>query len=73
MFASLGVNWAGTLLGCVGVIMIPIPIVFLRYGAKIRQRSKLAPTFSPKAEDTESDGPETANGLRDGEVGEKAV
>jgi DHA1 family multidrug resistance protein-like MFS transporter len=45
MFRALGVNWAGTLLGCVAVVLIPIPIVFYRYGAKIRGRSAFAPTF----------------------------
>ena len=44
MFAALGVNWAGTLLGCVAVVLIPIPVVFIIYGAKIRERSAFAPT-----------------------------
>jgi len=44
MFAALGVNWAGTLLGCVAVVLIPIPVVFVIYGAKIRERSAFAPT-----------------------------
>ncbi|TAQ84589.1 hypothetical protein B7494_g7091 [Chlorociboria aeruginascens] len=49
MFAALGVNWAGTLLGCVAVLLIPIPIAFYYYGAKIRERSAFAPTrpFAP--------------------------
>ena len=44
MFNALGVNWAGTLLGCVALILVPIPVVFWRYGAKIRTKSKFAPT-----------------------------
>lgn len=44
MFASLGVNWAGTLLGCVAVVLIPIPVVFIIYGARIREKSAFAPT-----------------------------
>lgn len=44
MFNALGVNWASTLLGCVALILVPIPVVFWRYGAKIRTRSKFAPT-----------------------------
>lgn len=44
MFDALGVNWAGTLLGCVALILVPIPVVFWRYGAKIRARSSFAPT-----------------------------
>ena len=47
MFDALGVNWAGTLLGCVALVLAPIPFVFWRYGAKIRQRSKFAPTSKP--------------------------
>lgn len=47
MFNALGVNWAGTLLGCVALILVPIPVVFWKYGAKIRQRSKFAPTAKP--------------------------
>jgi hypothetical protein len=26
MFANLGIQWAGTLLGCIAAVMIPIPI-----------------------------------------------
>ena len=44
MFDALGVNWAGTLLGCVALVLVPIPVVFWRYGAKIRTRSKFAPS-----------------------------
>ena len=47
MFKALGVNWAGTLLGCVALILVPIPVVFWKFGAKIRQRSKFAPTAKP--------------------------
>ena len=43
MFKALGVNWAGTLLGCVGLVLVPIPIFFYKYGARIRQKSKFAP------------------------------
>ncbi|OAX80988.1 hypothetical protein ACJ72_04676 [Emergomyces africanus] len=42
MFASLGVNWSGTLLGCVAVVLAPIPVIFYIYGAKIRARSKFS-------------------------------
>jgi DHA1 family multidrug resistance protein-like MFS transporter len=58
MFDALGVNWAGTLLGCVAALLVPIPIIFYKYGAKIRQRSKFAPTFPMKAPErgSESEG-----------------
>lgn len=44
MFNALGVNWAGTLLGCVAVVLVPIPVIFYMYGEKIRQKSSFAPT-----------------------------
>jgi len=47
MFSSLGVNWAGTLLGCVAVVLVPIPVIFLKYGQKIRAKSNFAPSFPP--------------------------
>ncbi|KAL4949270.1 bicyclomycin resistance protein [Aspergillus filifer] len=43
MFANLGVQWAGTLLGCMALIMVPIPFAFRRYGPLLRKNSKLAP------------------------------
>lgn len=45
MFDALKVNWAGTLLACVAVVLVPIPIAFLKYGARIRERSSFAPTI----------------------------
>lgn len=44
MFNGMGVNWASTLLGCVAFLLVPIPIMFKKYGARIRARSKFAPT-----------------------------
>ncbi|OJJ33657.1 hypothetical protein ASPWEDRAFT_41504 [Aspergillus wentii DTO 134E9] len=44
MFNNLGVQWAGTLLGCIAVVMIPIPIAFRFFGPRIRKKSRLAPT-----------------------------
>ena len=41
MYHALGAHWAGTLLGLLELICIPIPFVFYRYGAKIRQKSAL--------------------------------
>lgn len=49
MFNNLGIQWAGTLLGCVAVLMIPIPVLFLRYGARLRKMSKLAPNVEKQA------------------------
>ena len=41
MYRTLGPNWAGTLLGLLEVMIVPIPFIFYRYGAKIRKRSAL--------------------------------
>ncbi|RYP87391.1 hypothetical protein DL770_004803 [Monosporascus sp. CRB-9-2] len=39
MYAALTPQWAGTLLGLLEVIMIPIPVVFHLYGERIRAKS----------------------------------
>ncbi|KAI0838451.1 putative bicyclomycin resistance protein [Hypoxylon sp. FL0890] len=41
MFENMGVQWAGTLLGCLAVIMIPVPYTFRIYGPWLRRKSKL--------------------------------
>lgn len=41
LYAGIGPNWSGTLLGLLEVIIIPIPIVFYKYGYKIREKSAL--------------------------------
>jgi hypothetical protein len=41
MYRALGPNWAGTLLGILEVLIIPIPFLFYRYGHRIRQKSAL--------------------------------
>lgn len=47
MFDGMGIQWASTLLGCVAVVLIPIPVIFYIYGARIRARSRLAPMPHP--------------------------
>ncbi|KAE8372014.1 major facilitator superfamily domain-containing protein, partial [Aspergillus bertholletiae] len=42
MYGTMGVNWAGTMLALVEVLLTVIPFVFYRYGAAIRQRSQMA-------------------------------
>ena len=41
LYRALGPNWAGTLLGLLEVLIVPIPFVFYKYGARIRERSSL--------------------------------
>jgi DHA1 family multidrug resistance protein-like MFS transporter len=54
-FKALGVNWTGTLLGCVAVVLMPIPLLFYLYGSRIRQKSKFAAEYTTvaKAHDDE--------------------
>jgi DHA1 family multidrug resistance protein-like MFS transporter len=61
MFTGMGIQWAATLLGCVAVVLAPIPFLFYVYGHKIRQRSAYAPTFNtaPAPEEEEASGETT--------------
>ncbi|KAL1982034.1 hypothetical protein VTN96DRAFT_1804 [Rasamsonia emersonii] len=45
MYHKLGVNWASSLLGFLTAAMVPIPILFFFYGAKIRAMSRYKPKF----------------------------
>ncbi|KAF9894782.1 hypothetical protein FE257_004403 [Aspergillus nanangensis] len=42
MMENLGVQWAGTMLGCIAAVMIPIPVVFMIFGPWLRGKSELA-------------------------------
>ena len=46
MIEGMGVQWAGTLLGCVAIALVPLPVLFYLKGAKIREKSTFAPTFN---------------------------
>jgi hypothetical protein len=43
MFHKLGVNWASSLLGFLTAAMVPIPVLYFFYGAKLRSMSKFKP------------------------------
>lgn len=45
MIEGMGIQWAGTLLGCVAALLVPLPVYFYLRGAKIREKSTFAPTF----------------------------
>jgi hypothetical protein len=45
MYTNLGVDWASSVLGFITIAMIPIPILFFFYGAKIRAMSRFTPKF----------------------------
>lgn len=64
MYTGMGIQWASTLLGCVALLLVPIPVTFYVYGRKLRERSRFSPTMGeqpPPGEDEES--------TTDGEVG----
>lgn len=50
MYKALTPQWAGTLMGILEVAMIPIPIIFYKYGARIRAKS---PVIKQMREDQE--------------------
>ncbi|OCK83166.1 MFS general substrate transporter [Lepidopterella palustris CBS 459.81] len=41
LYRKLGPHWAGTFLGLLELSLVPIPVVFWRYGHKIRNKSAL--------------------------------
>ncbi|KAH0368844.1 MFS general substrate transporter, partial [Aureobasidium melanogenum] len=45
MIDGMGIQWAGTLLGCFAFLLVPLPVLFYLKGAQIRGKSKFAPTF----------------------------
>ncbi len=40
---QLGVNWACTLIGLVGLVFAPSPFLFYKYGPRVRMSSKFSP------------------------------
>ncbi|TVY32900.1 putative transporter [Lachnellula occidentalis] len=55
MFHKLGVDWAGSLLGFLGIAFMPIPFLFYIYGERLRKHSSYAPTdFAKKSDDEEN-------------------
>ena len=54
MYTKLDPHWAGTLLGLVQVAIIPIPVVFYKYGHRIRMKSALIRSMQQDKERLES-------------------
>ncbi|KAI0051196.1 MFS polyamine transporter [Auriscalpium vulgare] len=48
MFENLGIDWAGTLIAGIALLLAPIPFLFFKYGAHIRSKSKFAPCIDLK-------------------------
>lgn len=42
MYSKLGTQWASALLAFIALIMVPIPIVLYKFGARVRAWSKNA-------------------------------
>lgn len=42
MYETLGVHWTMTMLGCLGVVLTPLPLLFWRFGNEVRERSTFA-------------------------------
>lgn len=53
MYETLSPQWAGTLLGLLEVICIPIPFVFWRYGGKIRAKSRVIQQLQTELDEME--------------------
>jgi hypothetical protein len=69
MFGKLGVGGAGSLIGGVGVLLMPIPFVFYKYGAAIRARSKFA--LTDKTPHPPADEEKAVNGRSPSQTSEK--
>lgn len=42
LFTNLGYNWAGTVLACLAILLVPIPFILERWGPRLRARSEWA-------------------------------
>ncbi|MBA7495541.1 hypothetical protein ES702_06128 [subsurface metagenome] len=42
LFKNEGYNWAGTILACLAILLVPIPFVLERYGTRLRAKSPYA-------------------------------
>jgi MFS transporter, DHA1 family, multidrug resistance protein len=54
---QLGINWASTLVACIGIVLLPSPFLFYRYGSRIRTGSTFAPCIDLQiAKELEAEG-----------------
>ncbi|PGH14947.1 hypothetical protein AJ80_05710 [Polytolypa hystricis UAMH7299] len=42
MYTGIGVHWTMTIMGCIAVLLAPMPLLFRIYGEKLRMRSQFA-------------------------------
>ncbi|CAK3963414.1 MFS general substrate transporter [Lecanosticta acicola] len=45
MYKALGVSWSLTVVGTIGLLLVPVPWALMRYGHVVRQRSAVARTI----------------------------
>lgn len=45
MIMNLTIKWAMTLLGCIALVLLPVPFLFYRFGALLRKKSKYSLEF----------------------------
>ena len=64
MFEGMGIEWAATLLGCVALVLVPMPVIFYMFGRRIRAKSKFAP--APDIEQDKRRDEEGALGAEEG-------
>lgn len=38
MYAKIGLGWGNSLLGCIALVLIPVPVLFKMYGPFLRTR-----------------------------------
>ncbi|KAA1111700.1 hypothetical protein PGT21_008930 [Puccinia graminis f. sp. tritici] len=48
MLHGMGTQWACTLIGCFSLVLLPIPFIFYKHGAKLRVGSHFAPALDVK-------------------------
>lgn len=55
LFENEGFNWAGTILGCLAILLVPIPFILERFGTRLRARSPFARQHMDDDDDVEDD------------------
>ena len=73
MFNGMGIQWAATLLGCVAVVLAPIPFIFWKYGPAIRAKSAYAPAFAAPAMPAKDEAGDSSNTEKEENHAAKAV
>lgn len=67
MFTAMGIGGGGSLIGGVATVLGIIPFLFYKYGKQIRVRSKFAPAFDVKKNQTTDEEAGAASGGIQGE------